>query len=193
MRITAGCLILVACALAGSSFAAEEELTITTHYPAPYGVNKILRLHPAPRPGIGCDTASEGTMYYDNGDSKSTTGIEEGLYVCNGTAWQPVKQGSASAAFGGMFQNGEFSQNGKCDATGIRSSCSNDLNLYACCESTNPFTGNCTCPAGFQFHCLAATKEINGTWSAVTDLSGTPHLNGDRRDRYDEHCFCYKN
>ncbi|MFA5271154.1 MAG: hypothetical protein WC412_02285 [Candidatus Omnitrophota bacterium] len=51
-------------------FAQTETLTITTYYPAPFGVYRNLRLFPTPTADAGiCDNAhtdSEGIVYYDN-------------------------------------------------------------------------------------------------------------------------------
>jgi hypothetical protein len=45
-----------------------EAITITTYYPAPFGVYEQLRLFPiAAPPAADCNLNSEGTMYFDNG------------------------------------------------------------------------------------------------------------------------------
>jgi len=65
--------------VAGVSFAqTSEKLTITTYYPAPYGVYNELRLYPSWH-ASQCNSANEGTMYYDNM-----------LMVCDGTSYQSV-------------------------------------------------------------------------------------------------------
>ncbi|MDP2940409.1 MAG: hypothetical protein Q8O13_10120 [Candidatus Omnitrophota bacterium] len=58
-----------------------EDITITTYYPAPYGVYKQLRLSPTDDfvPGGAC-LNNKGTMYYDDSESK--------VYVCDGNIWQ---------------------------------------------------------------------------------------------------------
>ena len=55
----------------------ETGATLTTYYPAPYGVYQTLRLSPATSAPI-CD---EGAMYYNDSDSQ--------LYVCDGT-WKSL-------------------------------------------------------------------------------------------------------
>lgn len=62
----------------------NETITITTYYPAPYGVYQELRLFPSGPPVGICD---EGELYYDD----ASTGNPEGLYVCDsGGNWQAV-------------------------------------------------------------------------------------------------------
>jgi len=62
---------------------AQESITISTYYPSPFGVYRVLRLFPGARPTlVPCE---EGSLYYDNGG----TGNSPGLYVCDATAnWQ---------------------------------------------------------------------------------------------------------
>jgi len=68
---------------AGLCFAEDETLTITTYYPAPYGVYKTLRLYPSATQPESCQ---EGELYYDSDDDK--------IYICSGDAgfetWQSV-------------------------------------------------------------------------------------------------------
>jgi hypothetical protein len=67
-----------------SSFCfAAETVTITTYYPAPYGVYNVLRLFPIAAPA----TCTEGELYFNSGSHN--------LFYCNNTpAWQ---------AFGGSW------------------------------------------------------------------------------------------
>ncbi len=44
---------------------AEESLTVTTYYPAPYGVFNEMRLFPHSTAVIPCDADAEGTMFYN--------------------------------------------------------------------------------------------------------------------------------
>ncbi len=67
----------------------NETLTITTYYPAPYGVYNELRMFPHAPATVTCNDANpnnEGYMFYDS------TPATRGLYVCswNGAqlAWQ---------------------------------------------------------------------------------------------------------
>ncbi|MBU2541148.1 MAG: tail fiber domain-containing protein [Candidatus Omnitrophica bacterium] len=69
-----------------SSFAATEQLSITTYYPAPHGVYKELTLYPNDdfATGAACAANEEGTLrYYNTGDQ---------ILVCDGATftWQPL-------------------------------------------------------------------------------------------------------
>jgi hypothetical protein len=66
-----------------SSFAfSEEEFTITTYYPSPYGVYKNLRIYPNDDSTPGGACANNGEMYFDNS--------EQNLYICSGNVWKLV-------------------------------------------------------------------------------------------------------
>ncbi len=57
----------------------QESITITTYYPAPYGVYKELRLYPNDSP-TGCDDAAdEGKMYYDDSDRQLRVCMDDGF------------------------------------------------------------------------------------------------------------------
>ncbi|MFH1354873.1 MAG: hypothetical protein ABIH19_01820 [Candidatus Omnitrophota bacterium] len=71
--------------LISSSFA-QDTLTITTYYPSPQGVYRVLKLHPGSRPG----SCNEGEMYYDDGGL-----FPAGLYFCDSS--------SSWKAFGGLW------------------------------------------------------------------------------------------
>ncbi|HEC69240.1 MAG TPA: hypothetical protein ENI31_03015 [Candidatus Omnitrophica bacterium] len=64
----------------------EEELTVTTYYPSPFGVYRCLRLYPYDTCGEEggvcgeCNSTNSGTMCYNGKD-----GV---LYICNGEDWQ---------------------------------------------------------------------------------------------------------
>lgn len=63
----------------------QETLTITTYYPAPFGVYTNLRLFPSAQPL--CGSIDEGTMYFDNNQHR--------IMVCTGDgaghfSWQPA-------------------------------------------------------------------------------------------------------
>jgi hypothetical protein len=63
----------------------QETITITTYYPAPYGVYRVLRLHPttAIDPTTSpCNTTNEGDIFYYNFDNT--------LYFCDGSNWQSL-------------------------------------------------------------------------------------------------------
>ena len=59
--------ILISSTLAFS----QENITITTYYPSPLGVYRVLRLNPGPNPGL-CNNSCE--MYYDSTQNR--------LYLC---------------------------------------------------------------------------------------------------------------
>ncbi|MDD5347417.1 MAG: hypothetical protein PHT59_02240 [Candidatus Omnitrophica bacterium] len=58
---------------------ATDSVTITTYYPAPYGVYKNMRLYPSQQPGG--TAVLRGTLYF-NGTTNQT-------YYYNGSAWVP--------------------------------------------------------------------------------------------------------
>lgn len=75
-----------------ASFAfADDSVTITTYYPAPYGVYKEMRLYPNTSPNT-CDAANEGAMYYDNTSSSNQ------VLVCRQTGFSTY----AWESFGGV-------------------------------------------------------------------------------------------
>lgn len=63
---------------------AGENITVTTYYPSPFGVYRVLRLQPGIRPAGAC---TEGDMYYDNG-----VAFPRGLYICGATGWQRTQE-----------------------------------------------------------------------------------------------------
>ena len=69
---------------ASSCLFAQETVTITTYYPAPYGIYDALRLNPNDTPpscfGVA-DAGNIGMLHFDNRDPGIGDGI--GLYVCN--------------------------------------------------------------------------------------------------------------
>ena len=70
-------------------FSQSESITLTTYYPSPYGVYRILRLFPRSAPGA----CNAGELYYDDGLGVNT----EGIYVCDSAnSWQ-------SSAGGGLW------------------------------------------------------------------------------------------
>ncbi|MDD5347416.1 MAG: hypothetical protein PHT59_02235 [Candidatus Omnitrophica bacterium] len=70
-------MLLCAACLAQSN--ATDSVTITTYYPAPYGVYKNMRLHPSQEPQGAA--AQRGTLYF-NATTNQT-------YYFNGSAWVP--------------------------------------------------------------------------------------------------------
>lgn len=68
------------------AFAQQESITITTYYPAPYGVYRTLRLFPVSDAEIDISQpcAAKGELFMRDSDNS--------LYVCNGTNWQSVSR-----------------------------------------------------------------------------------------------------
>jgi hypothetical protein len=63
-----------------NSIALSETITLTTYYPAPFGVYNELRLYPHNNPSV-CNASTEGTMYYNSDDHQ--------VYVCGESGvWQ---------------------------------------------------------------------------------------------------------
>jgi hypothetical protein len=60
----------------------QETLTITTYYPAPYGVYRTLRLYPTTNPDPTYSCSNEGEIY--------TYDFDNQLYFCNGSNWQSL-------------------------------------------------------------------------------------------------------
>jgi len=72
-----------------NALAQQDNITITTYYPSPYGVYKRLRLHPSGdcETNTPCQSIEEGELcYYSSGTDKT-------LNVCNGMTWQFVSTG----------------------------------------------------------------------------------------------------
>jgi hypothetical protein len=66
----------------------QESITITTYYPAPYGVYHNLRLFPAPtEPVANCTLETEGTMYYDQANHQA---MICGQNSSGAASWQAV-------------------------------------------------------------------------------------------------------
>ena len=60
------CCVLIISSLSFGQSDSSDSLTITTYYPAPYGVYKNLKLHRSQEPtGAAVD---EGVMYYDQNE-----------------------------------------------------------------------------------------------------------------------------
>lgn len=77
MKIRSGILFLTALFCFVLSSSAEETITITTYYPSPYGVYKVLQVHPGVQP---TEPGEEGQIYYD--------AAAHVLKFYNGTGWQ---------------------------------------------------------------------------------------------------------
>lgn len=104
--------ITVVALSAGSAFAqtpAEasprtEQITITTYYPSPFGVYKMLRLYPeaSPMAGQKCEPDGKmGDMKYDN-----STGHNFPIY-CDGNTWIPMSGFTTPVAGATCVNQGE--------------------------------------------------------------------------------------
>ncbi|MBM3248566.1 MAG: hypothetical protein FJZ10_04000 [Candidatus Omnitrophica bacterium] len=83
-------LFLISFIFLSSSFCfAQETVTITTYYPAPYGVYQQMRLFPVNGNAFTCDATHRGEMYYHD----DTAPRAAGLYYCNGTSWMAAGGG----------------------------------------------------------------------------------------------------
>jgi len=65
-----------------------ERITITTYYPAPFGVYRELRsewlqYNPQGSPPVNCDSAHEGATYYDSN--------KKNILVCDGSNWKTIQ------------------------------------------------------------------------------------------------------
>ncbi|MBI4435909.1 MAG: hypothetical protein HY590_00620 [Candidatus Omnitrophica bacterium] len=68
-------LLLLTCSLVAI---AQEQITLTTYYPAPFGEYQNVRFVPTTSPGI-CDATRSGLTYYDSGTNQ--------LLLCNGATF----------------------------------------------------------------------------------------------------------
>lgn len=73
------CSFLTALLLAPILIQAQENITITTYYPAPFGVYKTLRLFPHDDFDLWDSCDSIGDMYYDASD--------DAVYACRSGIW----------------------------------------------------------------------------------------------------------
>lgn len=72
------------------SYIFAEDIMISTYYPAPHGVYKVMRLYPSDRTSVACSAATdEGNMFYDDGAGTDPAG----LYYCDGVDWQTIGEG----------------------------------------------------------------------------------------------------
>lgn len=75
-------------------FSQNETITITTYYPAPFGVYREMRLYPNTSPSA-CNANNEGAMYYDNTTNQAM--------ICRETSpllytWEVIGGGTPSGA-----------------------------------------------------------------------------------------------
>jgi hypothetical protein len=63
---------------------AQERVTITTYYPAPYGVYETLRLYPNNEIDVSQPCDKKGEFFMRNSDSS--------IYVCDGVNWKNISK-----------------------------------------------------------------------------------------------------
>ncbi|MDP2922997.1 MAG: hypothetical protein Q8O30_04680 [Candidatus Omnitrophota bacterium] len=80
------------------AFSQTESITITTYYPAPYGVYTTLRLYPTDEIDTSQACTAKGEMFMRDSDSS--------LYVCNGSDWQNVSRGTLECITG-IYRGGK--------------------------------------------------------------------------------------
>ncbi|MBN2484165.1 MAG: hypothetical protein JXD21_08215 [Candidatus Omnitrophica bacterium] len=71
---------------------AQENITITTFYPSPYGVYKdleteVLHVNPRKEPPCECIPDNNGIMYYQEAVEENDENV---FYFCNGEEWIPI-------------------------------------------------------------------------------------------------------
>ncbi len=108
MRSISITFILVFTVIATCSFAQNnqtESLSITTYYPAPYGVYKNPRIFPRGKPALP-EERQPGTIYFNNSEKR--------LYIFNGSLndFEPVGPGSSGGSGFKIFSGHGVSPNG---------------------------------------------------------------------------------
>jgi hypothetical protein len=88
-----------------------ESLSISTYYPAPYGVYRNPRLVPLDQePDCSSDQENcRGTMYFNNSDKQ--------LYIFNGSAWSPLGFGGSAGPSGLKIESDHLVSPDWCDDT----------------------------------------------------------------------------
>jgi hypothetical protein len=130
-------LILPSC-LVYSQSNRTESITITTYYPAPYGVYRNLKLSPSNAPLTGL---SEGVMYYNRTEHKLKIWSCIDQPGCTSFGFINVTESSNTGA---PLVNSAHSE-GDCISAGGQPFAS-DTSLKLC-QFSNP--GGVTCPAGW--------------------------------------------
>ncbi len=102
--------------LSASSIFAQEQITLTTYYPAPFGGYDRMRLvpHDSSTSPITCDSNSEGTMYYDDND--------KAIKVCKDDGWGNIAWTNAGGIWERDATNGYIYPAVIDDAVGIGNS-----------------------------------------------------------------------
>jgi hypothetical protein len=85
--------VISALGLTGGLCQAQETVTITTYYPAPYGAYRNLRVIPSAA-APPCDAANEGSVYFSSATHK--------LFVCQ-QLWVPSSGTYGPYGWGGTF------------------------------------------------------------------------------------------
>ena len=161
---------------------AQEEITITTYYPSPYGVYKNLRLYPTDDIDPTGACSDKGVMYYDDSDNQ--------LYVCDGSAWQSSMGGVPSGAI--MMWSGSIASIpagwALCDGTGGTPDL-RDKFVQGAPAGVNP--GN---TGGSLSKTTSGPSSTSLTWLAVAGVSSNTHTHDitDIRPPYYEIAFIMK-
>lgn len=150
-------LSLTAICFAQSNY--TESLTITTYYPAPYGVYRNLRLHPSEEPQGSA--RQPGVMYFDR--------FNETLYILENTTRGFVPVGGAASAGDALVFN--LHTKGDCKALGGNVT---DTDVSAKqCRFDLP-----ACPSGWAQYKQYNTQELATTCSGkLHGCFGNAHPN----------------
>jgi hypothetical protein len=165
--------LFLALLLLPASEIASENVTMTTYFPAPSGVynqlittgntvlakdtgavtiGKILTIGrfatdaEANAAAASAGPVQDGSIYYNTAAAGEFRGRIGGV-------WQRL--GDGGVAFGGFYQLGDNNGVNTPGCTG------NPAGTTCGCESPNPLTGSCACPAGFTDSALSRTCESN--------------------------------
>ena len=63
-------------------YSAEERITITTYYPAPYGSYKTIKIEPSSPENVECNINNRGLIFYNKDNDL--------LFYCNGKTFLPL-------------------------------------------------------------------------------------------------------
>jgi hypothetical protein len=161
-----------------------ESLTITTYYPAPYGVYRNLRLYPSDQPADDAAGVAPGVMYFNQTDNQLY------IYKNDTTKWQPVGGGAGNYnlingkhteahcnAAGGFVADGGGDKMCKFNAT----ECPGDWNQYEHWSTTKGGVSTSTNPCGYPTCSLSgghdwANRRAVQVITGVRTLCGHPCL-----------------
>jgi hypothetical protein len=109
-------LIMSLCSLCFAQTNTSETLTITTYYPAPYGVYRNLRLHPSNEPTTGVD---RGVIFYNNSS--------DSLEVYTNSGWVNLTGGGGGGSWSTYRGNHIVNSNPGFVGIGLNASSLSDL------------------------------------------------------------------